>query len=158
MFGSNGNNGCTESKLQNVVASMHWYILHTYAASSEQNILQLRTGSASSISIDCILRKVCSNSYNGDVALHTTYCTVSQHWNGLQHAELCRVAITHPILDTNEGLQLPCSCQCRVDHLAACCCSRSCFKTLMENVIVWKFSGHTFQISARPTDTYHINQ
>ena len=59
----------------------------------------------------------------------SSYLMASKHLNAFQYLELCWFTIQCPILDSKEGLQLPCSGQ-HGDTIFLI--SGSCFKTLMK--------------------------
>ena len=69
------------------------------------------------------------------------YRMTSKCSHAFQYSEPCTFTIRYPMLHPKEGLQLPCIILGH--HLYACCCSTSCFNTLLENVNAWLFYDHT---------------
>ena len=72
----------------------------------------------------------------GSIPGMNEYCMTSKHSNAFQYSMTCMFDVRHPMLNLKEGLQLPCSCQHRYIVFSINSWSGSCFKTLLENVII----------------------
>ena len=66
----------------------------------------------------------------------------SEPSNAFQYSEQCRVAKRYPILDPKERVIIALLFVIPGKQYFPCCCSGSCFKTLLKNVTVWMLSSH----------------